>query len=157
MYRELLFKTHNVPVDVPVFIVHSERVLLCLLGSLLDLSVVSPQLGDDPHTVLGGSTPPLSKLRLPLVTMTLLLQQLLQKINTITIIMNNIKLCANSKIISTFLLSLRLCSHSSDIGSSPFCSPAASVWEGSADRFLTRVASFSCSLSKLVFTLSIAW
>ena len=69
--------THNVPIDVPVFIVHSERVLLCLLGSLLDLIVFGPELTDDPHAVLGGSTSPLTKFRLPLVTLTLLLKQFL--------------------------------------------------------------------------------
>lgn len=68
------FFTHNVPVDIPVFIVHSKRVLLRLLGPLLDLVVLGSKLTDDPHSVLRGSTPPLTKLCLPLVTMTLLLQ-----------------------------------------------------------------------------------
>ena len=69
--------THDIPVDVPVFIIHSESVLLCLLGSLLDLVVLGSKLTDDPHAVLGGSTPPLPKLRLPLMTLTLLLKQFL--------------------------------------------------------------------------------
>ena len=64
--------THNVPVDVPVLIVHPKRVLLGLLGTFLYQVLFRSELGDDSHTILGGCTPPLSKLGLPLVSLTLL-------------------------------------------------------------------------------------
>lgn len=68
---------NNGSVDVPVLVIHSERVLFAPLGSLSH--GLLRQLRDDPHPILGGCTPPFAQLLSLGPPLPSLLQQLLRE------------------------------------------------------------------------------